>query len=108
MLLDFPRLFGKREVVSSVIGDQVGTSGAEWRAPMLRDEPCADERLESRRHRLDRLTKLCCELSCVDRCSLRELSQRLQDVMVKAAVVDTTYVAQRDLLSPQLVRAGAT
>jgi hypothetical protein len=27
MLLDFPRLFGKREVVSSVLGDHVGASG---------------------------------------------------------------------------------
>jgi hypothetical protein len=106
MLYDFPGLFGTREVVSSVLGDHVGPSGGEWRAPMLRDESCADKRLKSRRHRPDCLTKLCCELSCVDRCSLRELSQRLQDVMVEAAVVDAAYVAQRDLLSPQLVRAG--
>jgi hypothetical protein len=73
MLHDFPWLFGKREVVSSVLGDHVGTSGGGWRAPMFRDEPCADERLKSRRHGLDCLTKLCCELSWVDRCSLREL-----------------------------------
>ena len=74
MLHDFPRLFGKREVVSSVLGDQVGTSGGGRRAPMFRDESCANERLKSRRHGLDYLTKLCCELSWVDRCSLRESS----------------------------------
>ena len=70
----FPRLFGPREVVSSVLGDHVGPSEGGWRCPMFRDEPCADERLKSRRQRLDCLTKLCCELSWVDRCSLRELS----------------------------------
>src|SRR6266849_10391770 len=106
MLRDFPRLFGKREVVSSVLGDHVGTSGGGWRAPMFRDESCTDERLKSRRHGLDCLTKLCCELSWVDRCSLRELSWRLQDVVIEAAVVDAACVAQRELLSPQLVIAG--
>jgi hypothetical protein len=67
----FPRLFGPPEVVSSVLGDHVGLSEGGWHCPMFRDEPCADERLKSRRHRLDCLTKLCCELSWLGRCGGR-------------------------------------
>lgn len=87
------------EVVTPVLGDHVGTRRSVSRAPVLRDQACADKWPKSGRYRLDGLSKLRCELSRVDNGPFRGLGQRIQDVVVEARAFDAADVSQDDLLS---------